>query len=91
MDHSRGSDSAAFCSAVDSAVGDGYIMDGSGNDERSGDSRNLLYRAQASEKVEAKSASQDQVKIKIEDLENMNKLKAVRELKNCPKGMSKTM
>ena len=91
LDHSRGSDSADFCSAVDSAVSDGYIMDGSGCCERGGDSRNLLCGAQACEKIEAKSASQDQVKIKIEDLENMNKLKAVRELKNCPKGMSKTM
>ena len=91
LDHSRGSDSAAFYSAVDSTVSGGYIMDGSGNDERGGDSRNLLCGAQACEKIEAKSASQDQVKIKIEDLENMNKLKAVRELKNCPKGMSKTM
>lgn len=85
LDHSRGSDSADFCSTVDSAVGDGYIMDGSGNDECSGDSRNLLCGAQVCEKVEAKSASQDQVKIKIEDLENMNKLKAVRELKKLPK------
>ena len=66
-------------------------MDGSGNNEHSGDSRNLLCGAQACEKIEAKSASQDQVKIKIEDLENMNKLKAVCELKNCPKGMSKTI
>ena len=91
LDHSRSSDSADFCSAVDSAVSDGYIMDGSGRGERGGDSRNLLCGAQACEKIEAKSASQDQVKIKIEDLENMNKLKAVRELKNCPKGMSKTI
>ncbi len=91
LDHSRGSDSADFCSAVDSAVSDGYIMDGSGCCERGGDSRNLFCGAQACEKIEAKSASQDQVKIKIKDLENMNKLKAVRELKNCPKGMSKTM
>lgn|GEM_PF-6351662 len=85
MDHSRGSDSAAFYSAVDSAVGDGYIMDDNGCCERSGNSRNLLCGAQACEKIEAKSASQDQVKIKIEDLENMNKLKAVRELKKLPK------
>lgn len=91
LDHSCGRDSAAFCSAVDGAVSDGYIMDANGCCERSGDSRNLPYREQACEKIEVKSASQDQVKIKIEDLENMNKLKAVRELKNCPKGMSKTM
>jgi len=91
LDHGRGSDSAAFCGVVDSAVSDGYIMDANGCCARSGDSRNLLCGAQASEKIEAKSTSQDQVKIKIEDLENMNKLKAVRELKNCPKGMSKTM
>lgn len=91
LDHSRGSDSTAFCSTVDGAVSGGYIMGGSNNDERSGDSLNLLCGAQACEKIEAKSASQDQVKIKIEDLENMNKLKAVRELKNCPKGMSKTI
>ncbi len=85
LDHSRGSDSAAFCGAVDGAVSDGYIMDGSGNDERGGDSRNLPYRAQACEKIEAKSASQDQVKIKIEDLENMNKLKSRARAKKLPK------
>ena len=60
-------------------------MDGSGCCERGGDRRNLLCGAQACEKIEAKSATQDQVKIKIEDLENMNKLKAVRELKKLPK------
>ena len=76
---------------MDSAVSDGYIMDGSGCGECDGDSRNLFCGAQTSEKIEAKSASDEHIKIKIEDLENMNKLKAVRELKNCPKGMSKTM
>lgn len=91
LDHSRGSDSADFCSAVDSAVSGGYIVGGSGNNERGGDSHNLPYREQACEKIEAKSASDEHIKIKIEDLENMNKLKAVRELKNCPKGMSKTI
>ena len=51
LDHSCGRDSAAFCSAVDGAVSDGYIMDANGCCERSGDSRNLPYREQACEKA----------------------------------------
>ncbi|MBE3021599.1 phage tail protein [Campylobacter sp. 7477a] len=60
-------------------------------DREFGGDKNVCVCAQDSKKLAVKNETKAPINIKIKDLENMNKLKAVTELNACPKGMSKTL
>nr|DAR35111.1 MAG TPA: transposase [Caudoviricetes sp.] len=48
-------------------------------------------RSRSGVSCERSEAEQNALSLKIKDIEKMNKLKAVNELKSCPAGMSKTL
>ena len=53
--------------------------------------RSDARRSQSGVSCERSEAKQNAPSLKIKDIEKMNKLKAVNELKSCPAGMSKTL
>ena len=53
--------------------------------------RSDARRSQSGVSCERSEAEQNAPSLKIKDIEKMNKLKAVNELKSCPAGMSKTL
>jgi len=48
-------------------------------------------RSRSGVSCERSEAEQNALSLKIKDIEHMNKLKAINELKSCPAGMSKTL
>lgn len=50
-----------------------------------------VRRSRSGVSCERSEAEQNALSLKIKDIEKMNKLKAINELKSCPAGMSKTL
>ena len=53
--------------------------------------RSDARRSRSGVSCERSDAEQNALSLKIKDIEKMNKLKAINELKSCPAGMSKTL
>jgi len=53
--------------------------------------RSDARRSRSGVSCERSEAEQNALSLKIKDIEKMNKLKAINELKSCPAGMSKTL
>ncbi|MBE3028855.1 Mu transposase C-terminal domain-containing protein [Campylobacter sp. RM9344] len=75
---------------VDARYDERFCLENVRDRELGGD-KNVFVCAQDSKKLAVKNETKASINIKIKDLENMNKLKAVTELNACPKGMSKTL
>ena len=82
--------STELTTSVDTRYDECFDLENVRDSELMGD-KDVFASTKNSLKQVVKNEPKTSINIKIEDLENMNKLKAVRELKNCPKGMSKTM
>ncbi|MBE3023020.1 hypothetical protein CCAL5182_08860, partial [Campylobacter sp. 7477a] len=82
--------STELATSVDTRYDECFDLENVRDSELMGD-KDIFASTKNSLKQIVKNEPQTPINIKIKDLENMNKVKAVTELNACPKGMSKTL